>query len=673
VNTVLFITSFLPVAVFKTIARLGDATLTQAKIATVVGLVLAVIQFVLSRKVTKHTTYLEWAFLGFLAAGAAWIYLAPTNIANLFVNNSTTILYFILFLTTLLPQLFGFDPFTYAIAKNWQPEAVWKTPQFRIINLHITYVFSGLFFLATLSCFVGQGKPLYSIAIPLMLIICIGIPFSRKYPANYISKQGTIAPVNLTSLPKTTKELIAGMPTAFNAVAVGDLTADVQFRISGEETFNMFLSIADGKCSVHDGEAKLPVLTILAPADIWMKMARGEINRQKAFMDGLFKIEGDMDLLMKMGELFSSIAKVNTPTEGEHKVIKILAIQGSPRPKVSNTEVLLQEFLKGTINQGAQTETIYLKEKKINFCVGCYTCWTKTPGVCVHKDDMPEILQKIRECDIIVYATPLYNYNVTGLFKVFQDRTIPLLDPHIIKVGNAHRHPYRYETNRKMVLISNCGFPDVKHFDGLRKVFHVIEENGSIPLAGELLVPAGEMLKQEFLKGKWARTFAALNRAGVELVRDGRVSKEAEEIVQKPIISPDEMIAMANIAWDNKIAGVSIDEPQKAGNLDDMRLVLRGMATIFNPEAKPGLQAVIQFEVTGKQTGNWFLSIADGKCTFHDGLSLNPNVAIKTSSEVWLAIVNKELDGQRAFMEGKYKVEGDMSLLMSMKDLFAGN
>src|SRR5512144_2435297 len=128
--------------------------------------------------------------------------------------------------------------------------------------------------------------------------------------------------------------------------------------------------------------------------------------------------------------------------------MKILAIQGSPRPKTSNTEILLQQFLKGAQSQGAETETIYLKEKEIRFCVGCFTCWTKTPGVCVFKDDMPELLEKVRSCDIIVYATPLYNYNMTAVMKAFQERLLPLMDPHFEKVGDRYHHPQRYAVSR---------------------------------------------------------------------------------------------------------------------------------------------------------------------------------------------------------------------------------
>lgn len=304
INTILFITSFVPVAVFKIIARIGAANLEQAKIATVVGLTLAIIQFLLSRKIIKHTSYLEWAFLGFLAAGTGWVYFMPVARACIFVNNSTTILYFVLFLTTLLPQQFGFDPFTYAIAKQWTPETVWKMPQFKTINLHITYVFCGIMGLACLSSYIGEGKPIFSILIPLILIVGIGIPFSRLYPAYYIKKQTQVQAVNLADFPKTAKELILNMPGSFNKEAAGDLRANIQFRLSGEGGGNIYLSIADNKCLSVEGDCAVPDLTITAPADIWLKMARGEINRAQALMDGRYKVEGDMDLLIKMGEIF---------------------------------------------------------------------------------------------------------------------------------------------------------------------------------------------------------------------------------------------------------------------------------------------------------------------------------------------------------------------------------
>ena len=103
---------------------------------------------------------------------------------------------------------------------------------------------------------------------------------------------------------------------------------------------------------------------------------------------------------------------------------------------------------------------------------------------------------------------------------------------------------------------------------------------------------------------------------------------------------------------------------------EDMRLLLRGMAAAFNSQTGGDLKVTIQFEVTGRQTGDWFLSIETGKCTYNEGKTISPNLTIKTPSEVWLALANKEMDGQQAFMEGKFIATGDMSLLMRMKTLF---
>ena len=308
-STILFITSFIPIPVFKIIARLGDATLNQARVAVVSGLILAGIQVMLSRHYLKHSNYLERAFLGFLAAGTVWVFMAPEHIASIFVHDSTALLYFVLFLTTLVPQLFGYDSFTFSIAKQMAPEVVWNTPQFRTINLHLTYFWSGIFFLAFLSCWLGQGRPLYAIILPLGLVFGIGLPAVKLYPNYYLNRSGKTQPLDPSLFPPTGKELVLRMPLGFDAAAAAGFTAEIQFDLSGEGEGLVVLSIADGNCTVREGKASSPALTIHSPAEVWLRMARGEINRPKALMDGLFTVEGDMNILLKMGELFHPPAK----------------------------------------------------------------------------------------------------------------------------------------------------------------------------------------------------------------------------------------------------------------------------------------------------------------------------------------------------------------------------
>jgi len=647
-KTILFITSFTPVIVFKVIARVGDATLAQAKVATVVGLILAGIQFILSARLIKHTTYLEKTFLGFLGFGTVWVYLTPVHVSSLFVDHSTTLLYFALFLTTFIPQLFGYDPFTYAIAKQMTPETVWNTPHFRTINLHLTYFWSMIFFVNFFSSWLGHGRPLFSILIPLVIILGIGLPVVKIYPKYYLKRQFSSQPIDPSLIPGTAKELILRMPMGFHPEAAGDLKAEIQFDLSGEGGVKGVLSISEGKCSFLEGQTSSPTLTIHSPAHVWLKIARQEINRAQALMDGLYEVGGDMNLLMKMGDLFRlpTKAKEEDLTQKGGKKMKILAIQGSPRPKTSNTDILLQEFLNGAQSQGAETETVYLKEKEIHSCVGCYTCWAKTPGACVFKDDMPELLEKVKACDILVYATPLYNFNVTALVKAFQERLLPLLDPHLIKTGEAYRHPQRYAVNRKMVLISTCGFPEVSHFDGLRQVFRHLEQNGGVPIVGELLVPGGELLKQQGMQENVQGVLRTAHRAGIEVIKEGRVTKETEMEIQKPLIPPDDLAEMANLWWDGHLEGITQGKPVQ-GKVEDMRLLLRGMAATFNSQAAGDLKATVQFEVTGKQAGDRFLSIEKGKCTYQEGKASSPGLTIKTLRKSGLPLPTKRWTASR--------------------------
>jgi len=306
---VLFVTSFVPVAVFKIIARVGDATWGQAKAAVVIGFLLAVIQYVGARRVLKYNTYLEKAFMGFLLAGTFWVYLLPEDLAHVFVDHSVALLYLTLFFMSSLPQLLGYDPFTYAVARQWYPEAVWGAPDFRLINYRITYVWAGVFGACCLSSFLGKGKPLYAIIIPFILCIVIGVVFSRKYPDFYLGRKYHVSPEAAAAVPGSAKEIIEGMPAAFDMAAAGDLRTEIQFDISGDEGGKWVVSIAEGRCQVRCGDVASPALTIESPGEIWVKIARGQIDRPKALMEGLYKIKGDMNILARMPRLFGARKK----------------------------------------------------------------------------------------------------------------------------------------------------------------------------------------------------------------------------------------------------------------------------------------------------------------------------------------------------------------------------
>ena len=102
---------------------------------------------------------------------------------------------------------------------------------------------------------------------------------------------------------------------------------------------------------------------------------------------------------------------------------KVLILSSSPR-KGGNSEVLASIFAKGAQEAGNQVETVYLRELQYGFCKGCLAC--QKLGHCVIKDDAVEIAAKMHDADVLVFATPVYYYSVSGQLKTMLDRANPL-------------------------------------------------------------------------------------------------------------------------------------------------------------------------------------------------------------------------------------------------------
>ena len=102
---------------------------------------------------------------------------------------------------------------------------------------------------------------------------------------------------------------------------------------------------------------------------------------------------------------------------------KVLVITTSLRAK-SNSDLLAERLIAGAKDAGHSVETISLKGKKLGFCIGCLAC-QKTQQ-CVIKDDAVAIAEKVKNADTLVFATPIYYYEMCGQMKTLLDRLNPL-------------------------------------------------------------------------------------------------------------------------------------------------------------------------------------------------------------------------------------------------------
>ena len=101
----------------------------------------------------------------------------------------------------------------------------------------------------------------------------------------------------------------------------------------------------------------------------------------------------------------------------------VIIISSTPRIG-GNSEILAKEFARGCKDASHSVEIINLRDYNLKYCMGCYAC--QKMGRCVHNDKMNEISEKLLKADVIVFATPVYFYSMSGQLKVFIDRLVPI-------------------------------------------------------------------------------------------------------------------------------------------------------------------------------------------------------------------------------------------------------
>lgn len=368
---------------------------------------------------------------------------------------------------------------------------------------------------------------------------------------------------------KSIKELFESMPYGLNKKLAKGIDTIIQFNLTGEEPIKGYLTIKDLKCSFTKGIAANPKTTIKSDSKLWLAISNNEVPGDQAFINNKYTGEGDMSILLKLSDLFAPSTKAEQKTKAEPSKIKfayktfepkhikkIVVFDGGPRnSKFSKTLFMVNHFCKGAKFAGAQVEYIRLKDMKINPCTGCYTCWTKTPGECIFKDDMTELRIKYRKADLIIFASPLYIFNVTGIMKVFLDRILPNMKPYMLIDEGETKHPHRYPKDRQQgfVVFSAAGFPEVDHnFDGLKSSFRCLSSHSEkTSLMGEFFMPGAELLAQSVYVERRNRVEQACYSAGVQIVKQGKINKEFMEVVSDVQITQKKFQEQADYAWES--------------------------------------------------------------------------------------------------------------------------
>jgi multimeric flavodoxin WrbA len=228
--------------------------------------------------------------------------------------------------------------------------------------------------------------------------------------------------------------------------------------------------------------------------------------------------------------------------------MKVIAINGSPHGNRGNTSLILEPFLDGMRAAGAEVKVFETKSLTIRPCQGEYSCWFRTPGHCFQDDDMQTLLPELLTANVLILATPLYVDGMAGPLKMVVDRMIPMGEPKIVSRQDHCRHPGRSDVeDRKIALVSNCGFWELDNFDALVSHVKAIAKNLDATFAGALLRPHGPALKAMLDQHMpVADVFDAARDAGRQLVKTGSIASETLNTVSRPLLPRDMYVAIAN-------------------------------------------------------------------------------------------------------------------------------
>jgi multimeric flavodoxin WrbA len=213
--------------------------------------------------------------------------------------------------------------------------------------------------------------------------------------------------------------------------------------------------------------------------------------------------------------------------------MKALAINGSPHMGNGNTAKILTPFLEGMKEAGANVELFYTAKLNIGPCNGDMSCWFVNPGTCVQNDDMKMLLPKIKEADILIWASPVYYSAITGPLKILMDRQLP-----------AHIMGESKSKSQKAVLVSTCDAWELSMFDPLLMQMKAVYDHpeGGLEFAGALLRPMAEGMKEMIKAGEMGLiegVFQVARDAGQQLVKEGRISEEIQKAVSRELMPRD--------------------------------------------------------------------------------------------------------------------------------------
>ncbi len=609
---------FLPTVVIVAYMTIGHTTHFRLDLmsAVTVLLLLIIVPSVLALVRWNMASAIDKAMALFIALAAAGFVFWPTGLGRLAADFPEALLYGVLFLSVAGPMLFGREPFTTHFARKRVPQAVWETDIFKRINLNMTWAWAGIFGACAVSALIptfalspenGLGQIVFKVGVPMVLLLGVGIPFTKYYPDYYQRRLG-IEPVRA---PETESRPEPPIP--------GPLERPAQKEFVGkEENVRNNPKVVAINGSPHEG---------VGNTSLMIGMLEEHLNKEG------FELEHIMlsrHLINYCTGCALCLEKGTCWIKDDHKALAA---------KVLDADALILASPVYFHHVTAQMKTFL--DRSLSFGHKPRPTWK--PGLAV------SVSAGWGETDTARYLGGVLR--AFGAFNVGELTSIAVGPGEFI--GKEAVEARAKDLARDLVLAVREGrrYPatcdDLEFWQFMGKLVHDHPE---------LMKSDHEHWKEHGLYESFEAYVGQTQSTGTRtpemrrawlkdlMKRHAQTRRETRETASTPPVGPD--------------------------SAKSVRDLLEMMPKGLDPEAAAGLEVTYQFKVTDGEDFTAHLTIQDQRAVFHEGPASAPQVTITTPAEVWLAIAQGRLEGAQAFMSGKYKAEGDMALLMKLNTLF---
>jgi multimeric flavodoxin WrbA len=269
----------------------------------------------------------------------------------------------------------------------------------------------------------------------------------------------------------------------------------------------------------------------------------------------------------------------------------------------------------------------------------------------------------------VVDSTPLYYHTINAAMSTFWERRLPVLLPFFEQDDNGKTfHPMRNKVPAS-VLLSVCGFPETAEFNALSEFLTSTRHKNSNAV-GAIFRAGASLLTSPFLQDKANDVLDATKQAGRELVKLMKITPETMARITQPLVDVQSFAKMGNIYWKTCIAEGVTPKEFKDKNMVPRPDSLESFMFIFpfglNAKAIGKRKVVLQFKFSGDVEGSCHFTIEKGSVSAKPGTCEKSDLTIDTPFHVWMDIMTRKADGGKMLMEQKYKMQGDLSLIMQL-------